>query len=895
MVWWNHMWRGSAKAHGELIRCVRLTLPGWSADPPRDDARIWRNSQGEVLVLHILTRLWRIPCFESGDELEVRRWAREFAQNRGAGLIEVRIVDGEFRVVYKVLEKPAYYYTGMLITRVKGVWLVWTMIRGEHGTTGVREAVVTATLMKEGKLSPQEYEVRWAQDPYEPAYGGVDRNVLRFLSDDESYDQQFPQHPLSKVRGLLVTLSKHVEYGDPITQSQQTKPSFLDRCTSIVTRLFQRKRLDSLFGTTQVPETDALRKGSLGLTEASPAPVVGRQESPTAELTPRSLEPQTIYRMGDLIWGQMRVESILSGGMGIVYICRPLTREEATNTPGALASFYGRDLQAPQTVMKKEPARRAIKSFYRKFLAHAEVVTRFNREALLWVSLPPHPNVVRAWTFDDSGPLLFLEYIDGGTLRSRLRGEPLSEDEVVRIALEFCVGMRFLFETAGILHRDIKPENILLTRLGTVKITDFGLARAFTFPEQRCPGPATASSLKEESAKTQEGTVFGTSPYMSPEQYADAHNVTTVSDVYSFGVVLYEMLTGRLPLEARSYLEWRRKHFEETPKPPSTISNVSQELSAITMKCLEKLPDHRFRGFAELGATLESYARATGRSILIPPAPLLSELESKMSASDWNNRGGTLRRLGEHERGLDCYRRALDLDPASPIVNMNIGGALISLGRLEEALPYVEKEVQLHPDLAVAYDALSQAYLLAKRIPEAFAACRRAAELAPDFVEHWRKYAVAAKGIGSHEEYQRAIAVVRRILKQNPLWLLVTSEAIHFAQAGDTDAALELHALSVKQSPAIAFNWYNYGVTLHRLGKMDEAFNCYSRAIELDKGCTLAWANRGWIHADRGLRSDAEKDWQSAIRSDPNHAASRVLTRFLEGEKLEKFALSYSL
>jgi cytochrome c-type biogenesis protein CcmH/NrfG len=88
------------------------------------------------------------------------------------------------------------------------------------------------------------------------------------------------------------------------------------------------------------------------------------------------------------------------------------------------------------------------------------------------------------------------------------------------------------------------------------------------------------------------------------------------------------------------------------------------------------------------------------------------------------------------------------------------------LNRLDGALPYFEKEVQLHPDSALAYDSLSQAYVLVERIPEAFAACRKAAELAPDNVELWRKYAVASKGTGSHEDYQRAIAGVRKILKQ---------------------------------------------------------------------------------------------------------------------------------
>lgn len=210
MKWWNYFWRDSAKAPGGLIRCTRLTMPGWNEGPPTADARIWRNSQNEALVLTIFVHPHN--CFKSGDESERRKWAREFAQSRGAGLIEVHTVDREFRVIIKQLNMPAYYYTGILITCVEGMWLAWTTVACELGTTGVREAVVTATLMSEGKLSHKEYELHWGQDPYEPAYRGVDRSVLRFMSDDESYDQQFPQHPLSKVRRTLATLSDHVEY-----------------------------------------------------------------------------------------------------------------------------------------------------------------------------------------------------------------------------------------------------------------------------------------------------------------------------------------------------------------------------------------------------------------------------------------------------------------------------------------------------------------------------------------------------------------------------------------------------------------------------------------------------------------------------------------------------------
>jgi tetratricopeptide (TPR) repeat protein len=249
---------------------------------------------------------------------------------------------------------------------------------------------------------------------------------------------------------------------------------------------------------------------------------------------------------------------------------------------------------------------------------------------------------------------------------------------------------------------------------------------------------------------TQEGAILGTLPYMSPEQYAASHDVTVVSDVYSFGVVLYEMLTGQRPFEAGSYVEWRRKHLEELPRAPSKISRVPEELSGIAMRCLQKRPGDRFKDFAELGEALASYARSAGRSTLIPVPPALSELEAKMSASDWSGRGCALGQLGDDEGSYDSYKRALDMDPGAPGCNLNVGASIVRLGRrVEEALSYFEKETQIHPDLSLAFDALSHAYLLAERVPEAFTACRKAAELAPDQVELWRKYAIAARGIGS--------------------------------------------------------------------------------------------------------------------------------------------------
>jgi hypothetical protein len=114
-------------------------------------------------------------------------------------------------LIYKRLEKPAYIFTGMLIIPNQEASQVWTVVAGERGVTGMREAIVTKELMDAGKLTIESYQSSWARDPYEPEYSSVHRSALRFVSDDEGYDERFPQHPLSKARRVLATVRKSIE------------------------------------------------------------------------------------------------------------------------------------------------------------------------------------------------------------------------------------------------------------------------------------------------------------------------------------------------------------------------------------------------------------------------------------------------------------------------------------------------------------------------------------------------------------------------------------------------------------------------------------------------------------------------------------------------------------
>ncbi len=189
----------------QAIQGATLTLPGW-VEQASEGKRVWRHPSGCVLSLCAALDSWA-NCTDT----ELRNHARELAKTNEAGLIEVgRVMSRSgpaIGVLYKSLHMPAYGYTGVLLTPLPDGVLVWTVNAMEQGVTGMREATVTQELFNAGKLTIEDYERSWAQDPYDKNYHGVDRRVLRFLSDDEQYDSRFPDHPLTQVRRVLRELA----------------------------------------------------------------------------------------------------------------------------------------------------------------------------------------------------------------------------------------------------------------------------------------------------------------------------------------------------------------------------------------------------------------------------------------------------------------------------------------------------------------------------------------------------------------------------------------------------------------------------------------------------------------------------------------------------------------
>jgi hypothetical protein len=217
MPWWKHLWKDKAATSSSEHRdMAQLALEGWREGTPQGDLRVWRNSQDDVLSLAISDAAsLRFP--EVANEAALRQWSRECCEDRGAGLIEIRVGTGARGAIVGFISKrlvhPAYLFTGMLFMPHNDAIHVWTAVSGERGITGVREALITAELWNAGVLTPENFELCWAADPYDHTYHGVDRSVLRFVSDDPCYDERFPDHPLSKVRRLLDILPDSVTVG----------------------------------------------------------------------------------------------------------------------------------------------------------------------------------------------------------------------------------------------------------------------------------------------------------------------------------------------------------------------------------------------------------------------------------------------------------------------------------------------------------------------------------------------------------------------------------------------------------------------------------------------------------------------------------------------------------
>lgn len=226
----------------------------------------------------------------------------------------------------------------------------------------------------------------------------------------------------------------------------------------------------------------------------------------------------------------------------------------------------------------------AIKILRSNFENDSLAIARFQREAYAMAELN-HPNIVGISDVGDADDqqYIVMEYIDGLTLKQYINEHaPLANEEAIRIGDEILAAMA-LAHSSGIIHRDLKPQNILITKDGTAKVTDFGIAKALS-----------------ETSLTQTNSMFGSVHYLSPEQ-ARGGNATPQSDLYAIGIIIYEMLTGSIPFDGDSAVTIALKHFQENlPSIINQNKNVPQALENVVIKATAKKLSDRYENVTDM-------------------------------------------------------------------------------------------------------------------------------------------------------------------------------------------------------------------------------------------------------------------------------------------------------
>jgi len=231
----------------------------------------------------------------------------------------------------------------------------------------------------------------------------------------------------------------------------------------------------------------------------------------------------------------------------------------------------------------------AIKTLPDSLAHEPDRLARFEREAKTLAALN-HPNIAQIYGFEraDGGRALVMELVEGPTLADRIEQGPLPLDEAVPIARLIAEALEAAHEQ-GIIHRDLKPGNIKLRPDGTVKVLDFGLAKALTPMHAGGTDAAASPTITSPAMMTSVGVLLGTAAYMSPEQ-ARGRPVDRRADIWAFGCVLYEMLTGRRAFEGEDVSLTLSQILQRDPALDVLPGDVPARVRQTLHLCLKKSP-----------------------------------------------------------------------------------------------------------------------------------------------------------------------------------------------------------------------------------------------------------------------------------------------------------------
>jgi len=399
----------------------------------------------------------------------------------------------------------------------------------------------------------------------------------------------------------------------------------------------------------------------------------------------------------------------------------------------------------------------AIKVLHPGFTQQPGFLKRFQREAQIVARLD-HPHIVPIYDFAEhrGQPYLVMRFIEGETLKARMRQGPLPVEEILRITRAVGQALSYAHDQ-GILHRDIKPSNVLLSPDGGVYLTDFGLARM---------AEAGESTISRD-------TLLGTPQYISPEQAKGLSELDARTDIYSLGVVLYELLVGRVPFTADTPYAIVHDHiFTPLPLPRSLKPDLPEAIERVLLKALAKDPEDRFQTVGALVTALEAASEP------LPPPPLPETAAAPPPTEA----------LPREAEGVP--------DRASGVLEEKEKRK----GRKKEKKEEKKKKRRLWPWVLLA--GLVGVVLLGLIVIAAIAVGQRregGAPAVPRSAEQLLEDARAARG---EEKYARALALYRRAVAVDPGLVPAYLEGTELLiETGDANQAMEFLQEGVAANP----------------------------------------------------------------------------------------------
>lgn len=564
----------------------------------------------------------------------------------------------------------------------------------------------------------------------------------------------------------------------------------------------------------------------------------GYQSKLAREAANEQPDASEFYKLGDKIGDRYEVSAIHHGAMGVVYGCF----DHQTKLP------------------------RALKTVRSCHLHDKQVLSLFENEAAVWISLEKHPYIVRAYLvkrFNDL-PYVITEYVRGsesmeGDLRGWLGHPRLTLPVAVTMALQIAQGMQHAVrKVPNLVHRDLKPANILVNGDGKAMVTDFGLVNS-----------------AESGA--------GTPAYMSPEQWRE-DELDARSDIYAYGCILFEMFTSHRLFPAMTERDWESAHLESAPTPLiSLVPGLPDEIDQFVRSCLEKDVVGRSQNWDEVVTFFAVwYHRLTGKAVLLDFSSLA------LDADEWVNASYSLGNLNRIEEALSACEQALAIDKDNATAWANKGTALGRLKRNGEAMQAFDHAILIDENNVLALSNKGFLLFILKHYEAAMRAFDKAIEIDKNNAFSW-KY--KGNTLLEFKQYEEAIQAFDRALAIDPndasTWL---SKGNTFNDLNHYEDALHAfdRALSINNDDALV--WFIKGSTLCELKQYEDAIYAYDKAIALDQNDAFMWRKKGDALGELNHHEESIHAYDMALAINPNDdsawlwkgVALRILKRYKE-------------